>query len=208
MDEIEKSFSGTRRGSPGRCMVVAVTFAVLLSGCGGSLYHRLRSENDFPELKALSARYPAEAKYVTCRASCGHQHRLAVREMGPRDPETLIVVIHGVLSDSRSWRFLAGDLSRDHAILLIDLPGCGKSEGPDPDSVKRDFYSPTGMSRCVLSLIREKLKEHPPSARLIVMGHSLGGMVVLRMPGSPKNWEEFADVVGRVDRAHPLGPGG
>ena len=76
-----------------------------------------------------------------------------------------LVLLHGWASDSSIWRPLLAALRRDFHITLIDLPGCGRSDGlaaGDPD-----LYIDA-----ILPLL---------PARAIYCGWSLGGMLATRL---------------------------
>ena len=129
--------------------VSLVLGVALLAGCSGA-YQRLASEDRSPEHAVLKAanQVRRETHHVPVVVADGQTIRVAIHELGPRDAGRTIVLIHGVLSDSRMWRFIEGDLARDHRVLLVDLPGCGQSDKPDPANVPANFYGPCSMARC------------------------------------------------------------
>jgi malonyl-CoA O-methyltransferase len=77
-----------------------------------------------------------------------------------------LVLLHGWASDSSIWRSLLATLRRDFHITLLDLPGCGRSDGlaagGDPD----------GYIDAILPLL---------PAHAIYCGWSLGGMLATRL---------------------------
>ncbi|MCC6977557.1 MAG: alpha/beta hydrolase [Candidatus Melainabacteria bacterium] len=81
-----------------------------------------------------------------------------------------IVMLHGWGQSLESMRILGDLLSRYHQVYLIDFPGFGKTEKPKEDWDTVDY------ARCIDELF-EKL--HLESA--IVIGHSFGGRVGMRM---------------------------
>jgi pimeloyl-ACP methyl ester carboxylesterase len=100
---------------------------------------------------------------------------LHVRELGRRSGPTL-VLLHGVFSDGHTWRFLTPLLAEDHRVLVVDLPGCGRSQGPDP-RLQPDAYFIAWLAR----VIREGLAQFQDSdAPVFLVGHSLGANVALR----------------------------
>jgi pimeloyl-ACP methyl ester carboxylesterase len=121
--------------------------------------------------------------------------------------EWLVVMLHGVLSDSRTWTYVGGDLGQDHALLLLDLPGCGLSDKPHPSAAGPSGYSPTALARHVYGALRARLAaDGSRGRRVALVGHSLGSMVILRMLGDPALREEFADVLAHVERVVLLSP--
>src|SRR5215208_4108317 len=98
---------------PGRGLVLAALVAMSAAGCAGE-YHRLRPEAAVPELAALKESATAigqRTSRVRVGAAGGRPVHVAVHESGPGDTQRVVVLIHGVLSDSRVWRNVRGDLS-------------------------------------------------------------------------------------------------
>jgi pimeloyl-ACP methyl ester carboxylesterase len=54
-------------------------------------------------------------------------HRVHVREMGSGPP---LLLIHGLMTTSYSWRFVIGPLSSRFRVIAPDLVGCGRSDKP------------------------------------------------------------------------------
>jgi pimeloyl-ACP methyl ester carboxylesterase len=152
---------------------------------------------DLAALATAAAALPEHPHFVTVGEAGGRPVRLAYRHTRGSDGKRLVVMLHGLLSDSRTWRFMAGNLGRAYDLLLIDLMGCGQSDKPDPRDLGPDGYSPTALARQVLLVIQKRSKHE----RIALVGHSLGGMVTLRMLGDPDLRAEFPDVLKRVDRA-------
>jgi non-heme chloroperoxidase len=182
------------------------------AGCSGA-YRRLAGENDSPVHAILLGLTEVDHR-VTRRVAVevltppGGTIHLAVHEAGPADARRTLVFLHGVLSDTRVWRFLEGDLARDYRLILIDLPGCGDSDKPDPATVGQDFYSPGGLAECVLAALRQRLRAAGPGTRgqITFVSHSLGGMIVHRMFGDDSIRKSYADVLDRVDSVVAFAP--
>ena len=87
--------------------------------------------------------------------------------------ERVLVYMHGVLMDSRANRRLAGDLAdAGHRVVLLDLPGHGRSDKPRQVAAHRmDAYA-----RHVLHLLDELGLE-----KAAVGGTSLGADVTLQL---------------------------
>jgi pimeloyl-ACP methyl ester carboxylesterase len=91
--------------------------------------------------------------------------RLAVSESGS-GPRTA-VLIHGIMSDSRAWHRVTGELEqRGFRVLAVDLAGHGRS----PRALR---YSPRSWADDVVETLRPLLSAPPD----LVMGHSLGALV-------------------------------
>lgn len=161
---------------------------------------------EMEDLRAAGATLPNERGRVAGAEVGGEAVELHFRETRA-DGEWLVVLLHGVLSDSRTWEYVAGDLGQDHSLLLLDLPGCGLSDRPHPSVAGPEGYSPTALARHVLCALRERLHADGARARRVALvGHSLGSMVILRMLGDAALREEFADVLLRVERVVLLSP--
>ena len=95
--------------------------------------------------------------------------RLQALVGGPPDGPP-IVLLHGVGGSRSNWAFLAPELARTRRVLVVDLPGHGRSSalpaapglGPYADRVA-------------------KLLEDEGLAPADVVGHSLGGLVGIRL---------------------------
>jgi len=81
-----------------------------------------------------------------------------------------VVFIHGALNDHSVWTLLARWFAHHgHAVLAVDLPGHGRSDGPVPDSVE-------AMADRLLALLDAA---GAGEARLV--GHSMGALIALEM---------------------------
>ncbi len=87
---------------------------------------------------------------------------------GPNEAQ-VIIFVHGWSSDSTQWYYFKKHLSSQYRLILMDLPGCGKS-GKSNNGV----YSPESFARdleVVVGLTGDK--------KPILVGHSIGGMTIL-----------------------------
>ncbi|MBS4178584.1 alpha/beta fold hydrolase [Lederbergia citrea] len=82
-----------------------------------------------------------------------------------------IVLLHGFLSSSFSFRKLVPLLIKDFNLILIDLPPFGKS-----GKARNYRYSYESVSKTVLQLL-EKMGDQ----NIYAAGHSMGGQIVLNM---------------------------
>jgi len=176
------------------------------SGCASAFASLLPDPLLTPDGFPCRADAAGRVRRVPTPGPGGKPVHLAVEERGEGTRESLLVLIHGVFSDRRVWRLMAADLERDHDLLLVDLAGCGESDAPDPEALGPGGYSPESQARRVLEALRAALADRAPTTRLVLAGHSLGGAVVLRMLGDAGLRAEFADIVGRVERAVLVAP--
>lgn len=78
---------------------------------------------------------------------------------------TPIVLVHGLGSSGQDWLPTARRLARHHRVVLVDLPGHGESDMPEPFSLARAVAA---LDRALVGI---------PGGPPIVVGHSLGGLV-------------------------------
>jgi pimeloyl-ACP methyl ester carboxylesterase len=197
---------------PGDCckaLLSALLLSVLvsLSACGNT-YSTLVKEDSVPSLAEPKAALEqtkltrrSEPVLVETGPTNEGSVRIAVHQAGVQRDE-VIVFIHGMFTDSSSWRFLAGDLSRDNDLLLVDLPGCGLSDKPSPRALGEDGYGPNALARRVLIALRDELgpSVRPDQPRIVLAGHSYGSGIILRMFGDEALRTEFGDLLARVSR--------
>jgi pimeloyl-ACP methyl ester carboxylesterase len=94
--------------------------------------------------------------------------RVHYRELG--DGPALLL-IHGLMTSSYSWRYVAERLARRHRVIMPDLPGAGLSDKPaersfHPDALADwigEFQRALGISGC------------------LTVGNSLGGYLCMRL---------------------------
>ena len=132
----------------------------------------------------LGIPHSADVRYGSRNVVINHL-RLHLLEWG--DPQNQpIVLLHGANQSAHSWDLVSLSLADRYHIYALDQRGHGDSEWA------RDAeYGPEPMARDALSLIAEESIVDP-----IVIGHSMGGMVTMRLtalePTLPK-------AVGLVD---------
>jgi pimeloyl-ACP methyl ester carboxylesterase len=99
---------------------------------------------------------------------------LAVRHplAPPRAPERFvmghgptIVLVHGLGSNIQHWLPTARLLARRHRVVLVELPGHGLSEMPEPLTLER---AAEALDRAIAAESREPV---------VLVGHSVGGLV-------------------------------
>jgi pimeloyl-ACP methyl ester carboxylesterase len=80
-----------------------------------------------------------------------------------------IIFVHGLNSNSKNWYYQRKHFEKDYRVILMDLPGMGKSTLP----ANKDF-SLTKLAADLQAVIEYTEAKNP-----ILWGHSLGGMTIL-----------------------------
>ncbi len=96
-----------------------------------------------------------------------HGHEVTYRAAGDSGP--VIILIHGIAGNCETWDSLLPLLARDHVVIAPDLLGHGHSAKPRGDYSLGAYAS--GVRDLLLALGHE---------RATIVGHSLGGGVVLQ----------------------------
>ncbi|NHZ73278.1 MAG: alpha/beta fold hydrolase [Nitrospirae bacterium] len=190
-------------------ILLLLILAVISSGCASGHYGSLKSELDIEGLAPLASaadQLVGTKRVVTTAVFDQREIHLAMEEVGTGPPDRLIVMLHGFLSDRRTWRFVAADLAPDHRMLLVDLLGCGESDRPDPRWVGARGYSTDAQAMHLLQALRSYLDGLAYSPRITLVGHSYGGAVALRVLGDDSLLREYGDVVELIDQAVLMAP--
>jgi pimeloyl-ACP methyl ester carboxylesterase len=111
--------------------------------------------------------FDTESLDVSINTPSFGRHRIHYRVCGDGPP---LLLIHGLMTTSYSWRYVLDDLSRRFRVISPDLPGCGRSDKPidlryDAANLSAwigDFQDALGISGC------------------FAVGNSLGGYLCLR----------------------------
>ena len=109
----------------------------LLSGCGEKP----------PALQSHTADYD------------GHKVHYQIAGSGSKT----IVFIHGWSCDTEFWKYQTPALTEDYRVILIDLPGHGKSDAPEMD------YTMEAFADAVKAVL-----DHSGTEKAVVAGHSMG----------------------------------
>jgi pimeloyl-ACP methyl ester carboxylesterase len=80
-----------------------------------------------------------------------------------------ILFVHGWNENSTAWYYQKKKFSQNNYVILIDLPGLGKSKRPD----NKDF----SLQKMAADL--EAVIEHLKLSKAVLWGHSIGGMIIL-----------------------------
>jgi pimeloyl-ACP methyl ester carboxylesterase len=93
--------------------------------------------------------------------------RIAFERRGTGPP---LVLLHGILQDSRSWRGQLDALSDEFTVVAWDAPGCGQSSDP-PETFRLPEYAD-----CLAAFVDACALDRPH-----VLGLSLGGALALEL---------------------------
>jgi len=100
-------------------------------------------------------------------------HQLSFKHRGISG-QTPLLFIHGFGSDSQTWRYSVGELSKTREVWTIDLPGHGDSlEFPMEYESKNLFNEYVQILKEFLAKVGLK--------RVHLIGHSLGGGIALKL---------------------------
>lgn len=80
-----------------------------------------------------------------------------------------ILLVHGWNENSTAWYYQKKQFSKNNYVILIDLPGLGKSKRPG----NNDF----SLQKMAADL--EAVIEHLKLSKAVLWGHSIGGMIIL-----------------------------
>ncbi|MET0683671.1 MAG: DHA2 family efflux MFS transporter permease subunit [Solirubrobacteraceae bacterium] len=95
-----------------------------------------------------------------------HGHRVVYHTAGEGPP---LLLVHGLLDSSLTWRKLAPVLALGHSVIAVDLLGHGESDGPP--AVDYSLGGHAGMLRDLLDALGHQ--------RVTIVGHSLGGGIAM-----------------------------
>ena len=96
--------------------------------------------------------------------------KMHLRDEGPRDDLSPIVLLHGSGSSLHAWEGWVAGLKAQRRVITLDLPGFGLT-GPSPDGI----YTLDNDVRVVIALL-----DTLGVARCVLGGNSLGGAVAWR----------------------------
>src|SRR5215472_13983500 len=86
-----------------------------------------------------------------------------------------VLMLHGAPQSLITWRLIAGDLAKDHTLVLCDLRGYGDSSKP-PDQPDH-----SSQSKRPMALDGVEVMEHIGYRQFNLVGHDRGGRVGRRM---------------------------
>ncbi len=144
-----------------------------------------RAQVSEPSAVVAPAPAPAWADFAHGRVEANGV-RLAYREAGRGTP---IVLVHGWLGTSHSWRGVAPLLARTHRVVVLDVRGNGASDKP------AEGYDGRTLARDLRGLIQELELERP-----VIVGHDMGALPVLLL--GARHPEELSGI-GYLDEPLP-----
>jgi pimeloyl-ACP methyl ester carboxylesterase len=113
----------------------------------------------------VEAKYPPLGEFVSVN---GKDMHVIVQGDGAQT----VLMIHGASANAREFTASLGPLlDGDYTVLMADRPGHGYSDRPE-DSRRLDVQA---------ALMAEVLETYAPGRRAVVVGHSFGGAVALRL---------------------------
>lgn len=138
-------------------------------------------------MRTLLALMDASVRDVTARGV-----RIRVLDIG-QGPT--LVLVHGFLSNRRTWEDVVQELARDFRVIALDLPGFGESETPLPTKFSYDFAT---FAEAILDVTAAL-----DLARVTIVGHGLGGSAALSLAAThPSVVEKLVLVSPLVYKAH------
>jgi pimeloyl-ACP methyl ester carboxylesterase len=111
--------------------------------------------------------FATTAREVLVDSAAFGRVRIHVREHGQGPP---LLLVHGLMTSSYSWRYVVEPLGRRFRCLVPDLPGCGRSDKPDVR------YDAPALARFV-----GELAGALDVRGCDVIGNSLGGYLCMRL---------------------------
>ncbi len=118
---------------------------------------------------------------------------LFAREYGSENDNTPLVILHGFLGSSRNWQLAARDLAETRPVFALDL----RNHGESPHATDQSFE---GMAQDLFDWLHSNSISQPH-----VLGHSLGGKVVMRLAClQPELFEKviIVDIAPKAYRPH------
>ncbi len=144
---------------------------------------------ELPEKPRRPHRYFETTAHEVRVASVGFgEVTIHYREAGCGPP---LLLVHGLMTSSYSWRYVIDVLARDFRVIALDLPGAGRSGKPDAR------YSAAALATFLLEFQRAL-----GVVGCAVVGNSMGGMLCMRAA------LEDPAAFSRLCNIHSPGPSG
>jgi pimeloyl-ACP methyl ester carboxylesterase len=140
-----------------------------MSGGSSKPFARGRFE-DLPEMPRIAHRLfsDSSAHEIEIDSPGFGKHRVFYREQGSGEP---LLLIHGLMTTSYSWRYVFEDLAKKYRVIAPDLPGSGDSEKPDGAQ-----YSVESLAAWIGNVQRAL-----GIRGCKTVGNSLGGLLCMRL---------------------------
>ncbi|MEV7974236.1 alpha/beta hydrolase [Cellulomonas sp. NPDC089187] len=145
-------------------MITAVVAAAAVGVLAGSLGTMALRDGGTESTATPSA----ESSTATTAASTDGQTVELAHDVSGSGP--LVVLIHGITEDRRSWDPVTPQLAESATVLRVDLRGHGESPAAPTDG----DYRPTTLAADVHAVVEQYAEDDQAP---IVIGHSLGGIV-------------------------------
>ena len=111
---------------------------------------------------------------------------------------TTLVLLHGLLSDSRAWERLIEHL-REYRVVAFDLYGTGKSEAPTKKEIKESDLVVTVKTDAVdLMEVLKDTDSDPVDCQTFLVGHSYGALVILSALTDEALQASYPESMGKV----------
>src|ERR1700712_5065908 len=107
---------------------------------------------------------------VASRFLTGDGTALHVRSSGPSDAAVTVVLVHGWTQDHRTWDDVVARMGPSQRVLRYDLRGHGGSAPAKPG---------TATIARLADDLAELITERAPHGKLVLAGHSMGGMTIM-----------------------------
>lgn len=118
---------------------------------------------------------------VVVSSSAFGEMKAHYREIGEGAP---LLLVHGLMTSSYSWRYVFGGLSKKYRVIAPDLPGAGRSDAP------RARYTASALAEWVVAFQRATNLEG-----CLAIGNSLGGYVCMRAAmRAPKTFSKLVNI--------------
>jgi pimeloyl-ACP methyl ester carboxylesterase len=111
--------------------------------------------------------FESAAREVTTESAQLGRLRIHYRERGSGQP---LLLVHGLMTTSYSWRYVIEPLARGFRVIAPDLPGSGKSEGGP-----KGAYGAASIAAWIGDFVRALGIEG-----CLVIGNSMGGYLAMR----------------------------
>lgn len=132
--------------------ILSIFVMVFMVSCSGYRY------TSMPALEFRDIDYGYEVKYGS------FEPRVAYVDVG--SGSKTLVIVHGLASNAGFWREVIPQLSKDYRLIVVDLPGYGKSQKGE---------LPIGMQ--YYADVVAKLVDDLQLKNVSYVGHSMGGQI-------------------------------
>ena len=152
-----------------------------VAGVGYALSRRQEDDRPDPAVQHGLGRLRGRERTITTRDGVG----LHVEEFGPSDADLTVILAHGYTHHRHAWHYqakhLAEDMSPPARVITYDHRGHGRSHrAPEGTATIEQLGRDLG----------EVVEQCAPSGRIVLAGHSMGGMTIMSFA------EHHPDLIG------------